>query len=514
LSNAARVLMLGLDAADHGMVQDLARDGRLPNLASLADTGVSGRLDSPAALYAGGVWPSFYTGRNVPSHGVFHNKQWRPETMRVEVPTDEWTSSRPFWEDWRGSDIDTVIVDVPMVLGRPRPLHGVYVGGWGTHDLISRGSWPKPVWRDLERGFGVPLMPVEHFGQQTDDSLSDLSAILQRSTSQMRDVAIDLLERHPWRFACIVFGAAHRAGHYLWDRSQVARRTKRGADTHAPCRDLLEIYESLDTAVGDVTRHAPDGTLVIVFAVHGMGPNPGWSDLFPTILASLDQHRTGRRPRRGWLYQFKQAVPHHWVRPLLRALPTAATNRLVELWSRRMHDWSATRYFPMPMDEAGYVRINLRGREREGIVADGAEYDEACAEVETLVASLRDEATGQPIAGAALRAYRDAGPLESGRRLVPDLIFPWTGPPAATTKRIVSSVLPDFKFEVPALLPSGRSGNHTGQGWFIASGPGIHAGTRVDGYGVIDLLPTIYGSLGCEMDPQLPGRPIIEIIGK
>lgn len=496
MSNDRRILMLGLDAANYDIVRRLMDEGRLPNLARLLCRGVTGCLASPAGLYAGGVWPTFYTGQPVATHGVFHNKQWRPETMRVEVPTGDWTSARPFWESW-AANLDVVIVDLPMVLGKPGPLRGAYLGGWGTHDVVSSGSWPRGLWRDIERRFRAPMMPREHFGRQNDDSLSELAVALKRATGQMRDIAIELLDSHPWRLACIVFGATHRAGHYLW---------------HRP-RHLQMIYECVDAAIGEVIDHAPIGSLVIAFAAHGMGPNPGWSDLLPEILARMDQHRSGKAPKRGWLFRLRQDLPYHWVRPVLKALPSRVTDRLVEVWSRRMYDWAGTRYFPVPMDDAGYLRINLRGREREGIVDPGDEYDEVCNEVEALVASLCDEASGVPIAGKAIRAYRDAGSSALSSRLVPDLIFPWKGPPATETKRLASTMLPGFGFDVPRLLPSGRSGNHTDVGWFIAAGPGVSAGIETKTHDVVDLLPTILRCLGREPDPQLPGQPIAAVAG-
>ncbi len=497
MTNDSRMLMLGLDAADYDIVRSLIGAGRLPNLAGLLRRGVTGRLRSPADLFAGGVWPTFYTGQPVASHGVFHNKQWRPDTMRVEVPTGRWTSARPFWETWTEPDIDIVIVDLPMVLGRPGPLRGAYLGGWGTHDLIACSSWPRGLWRNLERRFGAPIMPREHFGRQTGESLAELAIALQRATEQMRDIAINLLDSHPWRFACVIFGAAHRAGHYLWDRSQ-----------------LLDVYECVDAALGALIERAPTGTLTLAFAVHGMGPNRGWSDLLPEILARMEAHRSGRGPKRGWLYRLKQDLPYHWVRPILKALPSGVTDRMVQLWSRRMYDWAETCYFPMPMDDAGYLRVNLRGREREGIVSAGAEYEEVCADVEALVASLCDEASGRPIAGQAVRAYRDANPRARCSGLLPDLIFPWTGPAAASTRRLVSSTLPGFVFDVPRQLPSGRSGNHREGGWFIAAGPGIDAGTETEVHDVVDLLPTILKYLGRKADPQLAGRPIAAVAGK
>ena len=118
MSVANRILMLGLDAAECDLVLDLVGKDRMPTLARLLQDGAFGRLQTPADLYAGGVWPSFYTGTDVPSHGIFHNKLWRPETMRVDAPSEEWLAARPFWESIAEAGIPVSIVDVPMLIGQ------------------------------------------------------------------------------------------------------------------------------------------------------------------------------------------------------------------------------------------------------------------------------------------------------------------------------------------------------------------------------------------------------------
>jgi len=356
-------------------------------------------------------------------------------------------------------------------------------------------------------------MPREEFGWPNDASLARLGVTLRRATEQLRDVTIALLEQHRWRFACVVFGALHRGGHYLWDRSQVEPGTPPASPRDLPAAPLLGLYECADEAVGRILERVSADTVVIVFAVHGMGPNPGWSDLLPDILGRIEQHRSGRPPGRGWLYRVRQTVPHHWQRRFLELLPESAGGRLVRIWSRRMYDWSRTRSFPVPMDEAGYLRVNLRGRERDGIVAPDGEYDEACDDVEALIAALRDESSARPIASRAVRAWRDADPRAPCRDLVPDLIVPFDGPAAASTRSLTSAALPGFRYDVPARLPSGRSGNHRDHGWLIAAGPGVAPGTTLADRDVLDLLPTIRELLGLPTDPELPGRPIGEIAG-
>ena len=501
------VLMLGLDAAELALIRRLIDAGSMPALAELRRRGCFGALESPAATYAGAVWPSFYTGRDVPWHGIFHNKLWRPEAMRCEVPDDRWIASRPFWEALGRQGHRLCIVDVPMVLGEPRPINGLYLGGWGTHDLISKGSQPQGLWRELERRYGAPLMPVEHFGLQNPAGLVRLTDALLGSTQQMQRIACDLLARERWDFACVVFGATHRAGHYLWDLSQLDesalspdRRARLGAA-------LTDIHAAVDRALAAVLESVAPDTLVIAFAVHGMGPNPGWGDLAPDILeAALES--VERAPRKGLLYALRRRLPFAWVRPLLERLPLAVTDRLVSLWSSRMYDWRKTRQFPVPMDHAGYVRVSLRGREREGIVAAGEDYDSVCAAIERLLLGLRDRATARPIASHVVRAYAQAPAAATHRELLPDLVVPWDGPRAADTRELYCDDLPAFHFAVPRRLPSGRSGNHTGRGWFIAAGPGVGPGLQLHGHDILDLAPTVVRLLGAEPPAGFQGRSI------
>ena len=197
----------------------------------------------------------------------------------------------------------------------------------------------------------------------------------------------------------------------------------------------------------------------------------------------------------------------HLARPVLGRLPTALTDSLVSLWSARMFDWKRTQYFPMPMDHAAYLRVNLRRRERDGIV-DEADYLRVCSKVEALFSGLRDADSGASIASPAVRAWLGAPPDATHRDLLPDLVIPWSGPRAGSFPELTSDALPTLRYRVPARLPSGRSGNHEGRGWFVATGPGIARNRRVEGHGIVDLAPTVSAWLGIEPGPSLHGRCI------
>lgn len=488
------VFMCGIDATDWERVQRMILEGKLPVLAQLMRQGCYGRLDSPADEYAGGVWPDFYTGQPVSHHGIYHNKLWRARHMRCEIPTDRWLTARPFYETLSEQGYRVCVLDMPMVLGTPRELNGIYLGGWGTHDLIAKGATPDGLWKKLQSNYGSPAMPAEYFGRQSAQSLTDLYKRLLHATEQMAAIGFDLLGSEKWDFGCVILGAAHRAGHYLWDDSQLENASQSERDKLNSALD--EVYMACDQALGKLLAAIPDRSLKIAFAVHGMKANHGWGDLGHDLLEEVFRSSRQQKPKRGLLYQLRRRLPFHLVRPLLTRLPAVVTDRLVELWSARMYDWPTTPYFPLPMDQSGYIRINLKGREKHGIVEHGAEYDKLCDELEQNLLSLKDADSGKTIVSSVVRAWSDAPETAAARDVLPDLVVIWGELPAGQCRRVLSDRLPDFAFTVPEYNASGRSGNHTDHGWFIADGPDLVSRGRIDGYTVRDLAPSVFNAMG------------------
>lgn len=461
------LLMVGWDGADKHEIDALLAAGRLPNLARLRANGVAGTLSSPAPMYAGGVWPTFFTGQPVAAHGLYHNKQWRSSRMRVEVPQASWFEPEPFWTTLDRAGIASCIVDVPMLIALAPLSHGVQLEGWATHDLVESGATPASLWRSTIRRFGRPQMPKEIVGPQSNADLLRLEQALGKATKQLTDVAGQLLQTTPWQFGCVVFSALHRGGHYL------------------PSESMTELYQQTDQALGELLARLPDNTATVVFSVHGMAANPGWSDLLANLLSALDEAETGEAPTRGLLFRLKQHAPGWAGRFVSRWLPFAWQAQLVQIWSKHMQDWTQTRWFPLPMDHSGYLRINLAGRESAGIVQPGTEYNSELQALIERVDSLVD-GEGNPLVAGVSTPWRD-NPDSPARDRLPDLVVEWTDVHAVPGQVVKSRQVPSFCYRVPPNLPSGRTGNHTGNAWYVASGSGIVKAPGTAGGAVADL---------------------------
>ncbi len=317
------VLMVGLDAAELEVIEALCSAGELPTLRSLRDRGCFGRLGSDADVFMSGVWTSLAAGVRVPWHGRYFNKMWRPEKMRVEVLSEAWIPLAPFWDVLDGRR-RIALVDLPYTLATPRLESGICLNGWEAHDLMSRGSWPPEQWGRLRREFGPPRNPREVFGAQSAGTLLRLHDDMLRTTEQKAAICEALLAEAPWDLFFVVFGTVHRGSHYLWDLSQI------DADALAPATRrmlegaLTELFRACDDALARLLERAAPGARVLVFALHGMGPNLGWAERFPALVSHLQRGR-GEAPRRtGIAYRLRGALPWKVARQVTTRLPIAA----------------------------------------------------------------------------------------------------------------------------------------------------------------------------------------------
>ena len=337
------------------------------------------------------------------------------------------------------------------------------------------------------RRHGRPALGPELFGPQTPATLESLHRRALASIRQFADIVCETLGEGRFDLFLAVFGGAHRAGHYLWDLSQIdasalgaeRRRTLEGA--------LDEIYAALDTALGRVLD-AAGGRFdrILLFSAHGMGPSDGWLHMLDALLARIEGRERAAGSGGGLLYRLKKRLPWNLVREVTTRLPAAVNRALVPLWSQRMHDWGTTRVFTVPFDVHGFLRVNLRGRERDGIVSPGEEYESLCAELAEALEGFADMASGRPVSAGVVHS-RALFPNGERTDRLPDLVVR-IGDPVRGSPGLVSPRFGEVRFPTPDRFPSGRSGNHHPRGWYLLAGTG--AAAIADGR-VVDLAPDV-----------------------
>jgi predicted AlkP superfamily phosphohydrolase/phosphomutase len=507
MTTSTPIVAIALDAAEASVVDQLCQAGKLPVLARLREQGRSGVIQSEAEYFLSTVWPTLATGKNTEHHGWYYNKMWRPDKMRLQYASEEWLDQAPFWE-WPGTDgLEMAVIDVPYVLRPPKPFEGIFLAGWQTHDDFGFLSSPADLRRRLVGRFGRPVLKTERFGEQTAKTLLRFRREMLDSLSQTAEMAHSLLAERTRDLFMLVIGALHRGTHYLWDLEQIDRSGV-SADEIAVLEGARdELFVAADRCIGRILEAAPDNARVVVFALHGMTANSGWADRFPSLVSQIRNHGSPRPPQEGFLYRCKRRIPWRVIRQVTTRLPTSVNQALVPLWSARMLDWSDTRFFALPLDINGYVRINLRGREARGIVEPGSEYAELLAELEQAFCSFKTIDTGEPVVRDVARTDDLVDPAAPRRHLLPDLIVRFHPIRSQEVSGVTSEEYGEVRWTPEDPLPSGRSGNHLPTGWFTAAGGGIQPGPELR-INSLDIVPTFFHWLGAEVPETIHGRPI------
>lgn len=505
-----RLLMIGLDAAEFSLINQWTRDGSLPNLKRLRDRGAFARLDSTADWLVGSPWPTFYTGTLPSDHGLYHYLLWKPDTMTTTRPMPDWLPLDPFWRHLDKQGKRVIAVDIPLCYA-PQTYDGVEISGWATHELlVPPDYYPASIKDWVIQHYGAPLRDEEEYRLMTAQELLTIRDQLVSMSAKVAEMSCGLMQREAWDLMMIVFSATHRGGHKLWDLSGMtgeATQEQRVALEGA----LRDIYIACDQAIGRLLETAGDDVTVLVYSLHGMGENSCRSELLPEMLAAIladTEHRPPLSLTKRIAARLRAMVPLQLRNTIKAHLPMAIQDMLTSYWHTGGINWATTPAFALVSDLQGYIRINLRGREAEGIVASSEDYERLCTRISEGLLTFVDADSGDPIVREVARSI-DIYPDGKRREDLPDLVVKWAHTSAATHRAIRSD---RYHITIPWPTPgrhsSGRSGNHRPHGFLVAAGPGIVPDTNLGKAHILDLIPTVLDLLGLATAPVQKGRAL------
>jgi len=466
------LLALGLDAFDLLRFRKLLAEGKLPHLACLLERAALHELEMEWPGVPSDPWRSFVLDHPYEVHGCLYNKRWNPERLSWEFASLYAGGRRPFWERARARGLRVAVVDVPHAPDPSEDPAEVAIAGWQRHDAGPVGVWPPQLAAELGP---PPGLGPEPYGHLTPNDLLEVKERCLAACEQAGALVARLVRRRMADVYLVAFGAAHRAGHYLWDPLLWERVGLWPKGAGAPFVSALdEVYQALDRAVGRILDEAPADARTLVFALHGMGAEVPWNDLFDRLLALV----TGGRPGDGGsgsgrLTRLRRSRAAFW---LARRLPRRVQEHFAALLGRWSRDWQRTRCFALPSEGYGAVRVNLMGRERYGCVRPGPAYEELLAELAEGFLGLRELESGEPVVAAVHRVDRLArdGP---GRRSLPDLVVTWREGVGLGSRGVRTADGRTLAFDRPLVPHSRRSGAHRPHGFLLAEDRILAAGS-------------------------------------
>jgi len=197
-----------------------------------------------------------------------------------------------------------------------------------------------------------------------------------------------------------------------------------------------------------------------------------------------------------------------YLEKIYRALPGFLKKMATNIDSQTMLnldviDWKHTKAYCFPMyPPVEGIMINVAGRQADGCVQPGEEYEELRTRILEEVKELRDPKTGEKI---VLEAYRREE-LYHGERLelAPDIILVTQDCYKAGTG--VDELISEVPLEV--ISKKGMAGVHRMDGIVLAQGPHVRRGEKIENANIIDIAPTVLYALNMPIPSDMDGKPL------
>jgi predicted AlkP superfamily phosphohydrolase/phosphomutase len=442
---ASKVFVMVVEAAEPTLLRRWMADGSLPHLAALARDALPFDVIPPRGVGANAFWPTLYSGTGPAEHGRYYHAQLDRGAYRAYREHQVAVRRPPVWERIADSGRRVGVFNLPKAPSASE-FRGVQVRDWSTHFSYPAefDTAPPALRAAIAARHGEKIVcPCLALRYRAPDGASLAAAVAQlhRNIRRTRDLLLDQLRAADWDLFLGALDELHCAGHLLWHLHDADYPLAVGADA-IPGDPLLELYRAMDDAVGAVIAALPAGATTVLLAGPGMGPSYVRPELLDDILVALEGGAASPAKRFGGaLKSLWRALPP-WARRPLASLGHAADRRLT------VSDRAGRRFFSLDSnDSVGGIRVNLRGREPDGLVPP-AQFDAVCDELVRAIAAIRVVDSGEPLAlDVCLASEVHEG---GGGDALPDVLIEWNqrGPISAVhspaTGTIRQARLPDW----------------------------------------------------------------------
>ena len=225
MPNSKKVILIGWDAADWKIINDLMDRGLMPHTQKLVEGGTMGNLRTLSPVLSPMLWTSIATGKRPSKHGIYGFSEPNPARTGIQPMTNVSRKCKAIWNILNQNDLRSLVVG--WWPSHPaEPIDGVMVSDFfhkaprkpgDPWRLMDKCVHPEELTSELSEFRVHPLeMTAEEIlpflpdgadiDQTTDRRVAGVMRVLAECTT-IHATATDLLENQEWDFAAIYYDA-------------------------------------------------------------------------------------------------------------------------------------------------------------------------------------------------------------------------------------------------------------------------------------------------------------------
>lgn len=501
-----KVLLVGLDGATFDVITPLCQEGVLPTLSRLMSEGAWGELRSTIPPTTAPAFASLLTGCNPGKHGVFDFYSRQSDGYNPLPANGSTIKAETIPQILSRHQRRVGTINVPMSYP-PTPTNGFVVTGMMTPPG-AKFTYPPDLQAELEAmDYRIELDRWYRRGDELE-TLEGIFSVLRVQEQATRH----LMMHREWELLAVVLRATDLAQHYFWrfmDRDHPDHTTDEGAAFGGL---VSQVYQACDAALARLIETAGPDTTTIVFSDHGFGRETKMVHLSNWLNRIGYLHFNGSPLGRLKKLTFDLGLT---ADNIMNTLGRLGLEKLFTHASREMKsrvfasfflsygdiDWGRTRAYAR--GQIGQIFLNVRGREPRGVVEPGEEYRAVRAELVDRLQEMTDPDTGERMVDRVYtkeELYRGDHAKDA-----PDILVEWRD-----MEYWAFDVLAGGRKIVAPNLRT-RSGGHRMNGIFLAYGPEIAAGRRLEGAQIVDVAPTALHLMALPVPDHMDGQVLQRI---
>jgi predicted AlkP superfamily phosphohydrolase/phosphomutase len=387
------------------------------------------------------------------------------------------------------------------------------VSGMPTPSTDVTFTYPNNTYQDILNAIGDYILYPDPGEAYSDSGIDSFLERLYRSADLRMQAFAYLRQRETPDFAMMVVNGTDTVSHAMWKYMDQAHPLHDATQFDKYGNAIRDYYRHVDGLLAGIVESLDENTTLIIMSDHGFGPfhkfihvnnwliQQGFMSIKPDLRSRFKQTTfdMGFSPMnvyntlmRFGLGKLKREVVRGQGQGLLKTLFLSFADV----------DWSRTVAYSL--GNVGQIYLNVAGREPQGVVQPGEEYEQVRAQIMERLAQLRDPATGENVVESIYRREE----IYHGDRLeqAADIVFIPT--------RLEYFGFGEYEFGSHKIIESmqrGISGTHRLNGIFLAYGAAVQPGVEIEGASLVDLAPTILHLMSAPIPDEMDGRVLHDI---